>query len=332
MELPEQYIVQKIYQTCKNVSYNKFNNVYNMSCPICNEGKSKGRKKRLYYFPKDKYFFCHNCQKSWNPVNWIIDACKMSFNEIAEEVKNFDSSVWVRKDKKTEQVKNVIVSTLPEDSINLFDKTQVDYFLSEKVVKDAMDIVVQRRLNKAINKPDALYISLKDYVHKNRICIPFYDTNNKIVFYQSRSIYKEDESYKPKYLGKFNSEKTLFGINNIDEEFDYIFIFEGPIDSFFVKNGVAIGGIKITEKQQEQIDKFKFHKKIWVLDNDLDNPDVMARAKYLAETGESMFLWPDKFKKFKDVNEVCQKCNLDQISPDFFIKNTYSGMDLLRKL
>ena len=42
------------------------------------------------------------------------------------------------------------------------------------------------------------------------------------------------------------------------DDLGYIFIFEGPIDSFFVKNGVAVGGISkgrscFTKRQDLQI-------------------------------------------------------------------------------
>ena len=51
--IPEEYIIQKFYQFSGNPTYNKFTNVYNGSCPICREGKSWGRKRRLFFIPKD---------------------------------------------------------------------------------------------------------------------------------------------------------------------------------------------------------------------------------------------------------------------------------------
>jgi GDP-L-fucose synthase len=61
-------------------------------------------------------------------------------------------------------------------------------------------------LDRAVNRTSNLYISLSDFIHKNRLCIPFYDRNKKVVFYQSRSL----DNTNPKYLGKSGYEKTIF--------------------------------------------------------------------------------------------------------------------------
>jgi hypothetical protein len=61
-----------------------------------------------------------------------------------------------------------------------------------------------------------------------------YDENGKIIFYQTRAIYKKDET-PAKYLSKVGGNKSIYGISNIDQNIDYLFMFEGPIDAMFVK-------------------------------------------------------------------------------------------------
>ena len=61
----------------------------------------------------------------------------------------------------------------------------------------------------------------------------------------------------------------IFNLNQIDNELDKLFIFEGPIDACFVKNGIAVAGIQegdatYTSKQQEQLQKYNLFDKIWV--------------------------------------------------------------------
>ena len=58
----------------------------------------------------------------------------------------------------------------------------------------------------AINRPNNFYISLNDKVHKNRIVIPFYDDNRKIIHYQTRTILEVDELTKQHDLN-FDKDK-----------------------------------------------------------------------------------------------------------------------------
>ena len=59
MILPEDYVSQKFYQLAGYVKHKRYNNVYEGGCPICREGKSWGRKRRLYYVAKQNYIYCH---------------------------------------------------------------------------------------------------------------------------------------------------------------------------------------------------------------------------------------------------------------------------------
>ena len=71
ISLPEDFVILKFFELGLYPKYNKFNNVYQCSCPICREGKSLGKKRRCYYIPKNENIFCHNCGWSGKPLRWI---------------------------------------------------------------------------------------------------------------------------------------------------------------------------------------------------------------------------------------------------------------------
>lgn len=324
MNLPEDYIVEKFYQFAGKPSKNRYNNTYQGSCPMCREGNSWLKKKRFYFIPQNNNVFCHNCGYSKTPLQWISEICNISISDILSESNQTYSFSAVEVEKP-----KLIVETLPKDSINLFDKTQLDYYRNNSVVKKALDFIESRKLANAVNKPKALYLSLVDKVHKNRVIIPFYDENDKIVYYQTRTILEGDMLSKPRYLSKINSEKTIFNINNVYPDYDTIFIFEGPLNSCFVKNGVAIGGIQensyqlYTSKQQDQIDLYPFHKKIWVLDSQWKDKAAYNKTKKLLELKESVFIWPKNIGTlYKDFNDITMSLNSNGISPDFIKKYT----------
>jgi hypothetical protein len=334
MVIPQDYFVQKFYQYSGLPKYNRLTRTHQGCCPVCREGNSWGKKKRSYYILDDNVICCHNCGWYSTPVKWIETVSGMSYDEIIKESKSYDIlPLDVLKNDEEKPKKEIIVTKLPRDSINLFDDNQVNYYSSNSIVKEALTLIKQRRLDTAINKPDSFYISLSDKIHKNRLIIPFYNEHNDIVFYQSRTILKKDSKLYPKYLSKLNSEKSLCNLNKIDPSIEYLFIFEGPIDSFFVKNGTAVAGIQensnnmFTPLQQTQLTSLVFLKKIWVLDSQWQDLASRRKTQKLIKQGETVFIWPEDLgKSFKDINEYCIAKNLDYISPDFIAENSYDGL------
>lgn len=330
MLIPPEYILQKFYQYAGYPQYKKSSNTYIACCPICREGKSWGKKRRCIYIVEDSVVCCHNCGWYSNAINWITEVSGLTFAEIVTESKEFDILPLSAVQQEVKPVKQKPVSTLPADCINLFDRNQTDYYCDNRVVLDALDIIKSRRLDTAINKPDTLWVTFKDKIHKNRIVIPFYDENNNIIFYQTRLIYKQDEKFYPKYLSKVNGEKSLYNINKISADLEYIFIFEGPIDSFFVKNGTAVSGIQenssntFSPLQEQQLLPFKFFNKIWVLDSQWQDAASRNKTNKLIELGETVFIWPEDIgKKYKDINDFCIDQKKDSIDPNFIISNSH---------
>jgi len=328
--LPSEYVIAKFYEYAGYAKFKRSSGVYNGGCNICKEGNSWKKKSRLFYIPEKDIISCHNCNNNWSPINWIMESSGLTFKEVMEQASEYDFASFEIADTKFQRPES---TTLPTDSINLFDQQQVNYFIKEPVVIDVLNLIKERRLDTAINRPDALYVSLKDYIHKNRLVIPFCDYMGKIVWYQSRTIYKKDEKDRPKYLSKLNSERSVFGLDKINEQLDYIFITEGPIDSMFISNGISMAGISMSETQEQQMKRYRLYQKIWILDNQIkENKDVRKQNIKLLNNGERVFIWPDKFNGIKDINELCCKVGKDSISPEFFINNSYEGLAGLDKI
>ena len=328
--IPEQYVVNVLYENVYKISYNKYAKTYNGCCPICKEGGSWGKKKRFYYIPNKELAYCHNCGYSKKALTFITEVTNKSLHEIINEVKDFDIEILPIEEPK--EVKKVIDKSLPEDCINLSDISQIEYYRDNAVVKIALQLIKARKLDKGINKPKTFYVSLKDVVHKNRLILPFYDENGDIIFYQSRGLTKKDLFERPKYLSKVGAERSLYGMQNINSNLDNVFIFEGPIDSYFVENGLATCGITersdkmFTSLQKEQINKLNLYEKIYVLDNQYCDKAALSKSIILADNNEKVFIWPKELKRFKDFNDICVAGNKDKIKPEFILKNTHSGL------
>lgn len=315
MELSESYILEALYTFSGSPTYNKYDGTYNCGCPICREGKSWGKKKRLFYYPKTKSFFCFNCSKSWTAKQWIHEVSGLSYEEIYAEDSQKDFSKEVLTGPST---KKLVLPSLPHDSVNITDDTQKMYYQNNRWVNKAWEYIEKRRLSSAINSCGTFYMSFTDKIHKNRLILPFRDRQNKIVFYQTRSL---DES-EPRYLGKTGHDKTVFGIDRVDPALEYIFLFEGPIDSMVVKNGVGLAGLTMSETQKKQLAEFPFHRKIWVLDNISVVKDAETKNKTLKllNQSEKVYKWTNHYKDFNDwaVNE-----KIDEIDYKKIIESLY---------
>jgi hypothetical protein len=333
--LPRDYTVSKFYEFGFKVSHQKSSDTYNSCCPICREGKSWGRKKRAFYIPDQELIYCHNCGWSSKPYKWIREVSGMSDEQLWEEVEKGDFGIIdvlnLDDGVKTERK----IPSLPEDSINLFDPIQVSHYKDNDVVQKMISYIKYRRLDTAINRPDAFYVSLKDSTHKNRLIIPFKDDNGKIIFYQSRKVMDWDD--KDGYISKVGGDKSLCGMDKIDPYMDSVFLFEGPLDSFFIENGLGLGGINkgsgFTHVQEEQLKELELFEKIWFLDSQWLDKTSRIKTEKLINEGASIFFWPENYgKRFKDLNQMCMTLKIDQISPKFVKENTSRGIAASVKL
>ena len=334
ISLPREYIIAKFYEYGRSPVYNRFNNVYQCSCPICRESL---KKKRCYYIPENDNIYCHNCGWSSKPLKWIREVSGCTNQDIIEEVKEYDVAIDIGKDEEVRP--KAQVSTLPTDSINLSDELQLDFYSSNNIVRACNHIIESRRLNTACNRPSNLYVSLTDRVHKNRLVIPFVNESGDIEFYQTRTILDKDKKTKPKYLGKVGSEKTLFNIDKVSSDHDKVYIFEGPIDAFFVRNSVAVAGItergrSFTQRQEEQLNTtLKWYDKVWILDSQWGDRASMVKSEALLKQDEAVFIWPETLgKKYKDFNDLAIAAKKDEISWDWIEKNTFQGLEGIVKM
>ena len=339
ISLPEDFVILKFFELGFYPKYNKFNNVYQCSCPICREGKSLGKKRRCYYIPKNENIFCHNCGWSGKPLRWIKEVSGTTDKDIIKELKDHvpDAEDIVERSEDTKP--NFKVTTLPKDSINLSDELQLDFYSNSSVVTAVKHLIKERRLDTAVNKPSALYVSLTDMVHKNRLVIPFFNEQDEIEFYQTRTVLNKDHKVKPKYLGKVNAEKTLFNIDRVSNDHDCVYIFEGPINAFFTKNSIAVAGItergkSFTQRQEEQLNTtLKWYDKTWILDSQWVDQASLVKSEVLLKQGERVFIWPEKFgKRFKDFNDIAIACKVDEIKWSFIEKNTFDGIEGIVRL
>lgn len=326
-------IISVFYQYCKRPVFKKNTGTYTGECPYCHEGKSAGKKRRFFYIPEEDHLYCHNCNTSRNGIEFVKEQTGMSLTEILAESEVHTATVE-EVITQSDFYKKHNPKSLPEDSINLFDTNQVSFYKENQVIKDALEFIHKRRLDTAVNKPRSLWISLTDYIHKNRIVFPFYspDGSPKIEHFQTRALYDRDAEIA-KYLSKSGSDKGIFNLDKVTSDIEYIFLQEGPIDAMFLRNSIALAGVHPTQDQLDRINAlFPMHSIIYVLDNQWCDKTSLKVTKELLDAGESVFIWPKELNQYKDLNELCIYLRRDEIKSEFILKHTYTGMKGLIQL
>ena len=77
----------------------------------------------------------------------------------------------------------------------------------------------------------------------------------------------------------------IYGLDKIDEK-KPIYITEGPFDSTFVENSVAMCGSDL------DIGSFGWSSYIWVFDNEPRNREIVKRISNTIDKGEQVIIWP----------------------------------------
>ena len=90
VKLPNEYIVAKFYEFAGFPKHIKGSGDYRGSCPSCREGSSWGKKRRLNYIPDKNIIHCFNCNKTWTPINWIMERSGLEYNAVLEEAMDYN--------------------------------------------------------------------------------------------------------------------------------------------------------------------------------------------------------------------------------------------------
>ncbi len=193
-----------------------------------------------------------------------------------------------------------------------------------EIVKDAIKFCEDRMITKEMWSN---FFVCKEDKYCNRMIIPFYNHERKIYFFIARSLY----SNEPKYLGMEDAIKKPYNIYNVNREKPIVCL-EGPLDSLFVENSIALSGLQFDPETEKYFEGMKIY---YLLDSDESGQDKSYR---LLKQGNHVFNW-FKFKKDLhlpardkwDINEVVLylgkqgKFTFDELKKYF----TNSFMDLI---
>jgi len=146
-----------------------------------------------------------------------------------------------------------------------------------------------------------------------RIIIPLYDEEKNMIGFQGRALDKSPN----KYITIMIQEEApkIYGLETIDRKLP-IYVVEGPFDSTFISNSVALCGSDGDLGYLEGSDT------ILVYDNEPRNREIVKRIGRCIERNQRVVIWPSNIVE-KDINDMVLAGHNVM---DVLKLNTYSGL------
>jgi len=289
------------------------NNLYNFRCPICGDSKKSKTKTRgyLYGVKANTNFKCHNCGASMSFNNFLkhIDPVvhkQYTLEKFKDGHAGGRNFVVEEPTFKFETPKFKKKLKLPKASE---DPRPAGYLTARKLNPD--DFYYAEHFKKFANSLKPTFDSEK--YDEQRIIIPLYYQKNLIGF-QGRSIDPSPIKYITVMLD--DDAPKIYGLDSIRTD-KPIYIVEGPFDSTFVENSVAMCGADVN------VGSLGWSDCIWIYDNEPRNREITNRISKTIDRGEKVVIWPENIDD-KDINDMVMS-GLDVMS--VIESNTYSGLE-----
>jgi transcription elongation factor Elf1 len=288
--------------------------LYTFRCPICGDSQKNKNKTRGYIYPvkNNTNFKCHNCGAS------------LSFNNFLKEIDpTLHKQYTLEKFKEGHTGKNFVVEE-PN-----FEFKKPNFKKKLDLPKASENPIAKQYLEKRLINPEKFYFADKFQVWTNtqkptfsrivrdesRIVIPLYTREGELFGFQGRALGPNSVKYITVILDE--SIPKVYGLDEVSTD-ETIYVTEGPFDSTFVKNAIAMCGSDILLDSLNLGDDI-----VYVMDNEPRNKEICHRISKLIDGGKKVVIWPKAIQQ-KDINDMV----LAGLSVmDMLKSNTYRALE-----
>jgi len=289
--------------------------LWNCRCPICGDSSRKKNRARGYFYRQtnDVFYKCHNCEASQHFGTFLKQFNSNLYREYALE--RYANGENRRAHSNPEdQLKAMFTEpkfsfdeeepapTLLDELLPCVDSLPEDH-LARKFCEDRR--IPKYQLNRLYFIDDMRNIAqlsdkMRDKIKTSepRLVLPFRDRTGKLVGVTCRALQGESLRYITVRID--DDAPQIFGWENINP-LTTVYAVEGPIDSLFLPNAVAVGGTGFHRLANLGVDARRL---TVVIDNQPRNREVVEVYRRVIDAGHRVFIWPNRFDGCKDINDV----------------------------
>lgn len=303
-------------------------NLYTFRCPYCGDSQRNKNKTRgyIYQLKNDHNFKCHNCGISRSFTNFLKDQDTGLYDQYVME--RYKSGLT---GKNTNTAEPKFSFEKPTFSKKVFDLPTIKELNKEHPAREYLE---KRKIPEKFLGELYFCENFKEWTNTQkytfekivkdepRIIIPLIN-KGEIFGFQGRSLNKNS---KVKYITIILDDKhpKIYGLDKIDWN-KTVYIVEGPIDSMFLENSIAMVGADIDKMFFISNYDVEF---VMIYDNEKRNKQIIERMEKSIDLKFPIVIWPNDLKE-KDINDMI----LAGVNPMEIIKeNTYMGLQAKAKL
>ena len=260
------------------------------SCPYCD------RDSFVYTYEDKKMFLCHHCQRH------------LSYEKVEKNVRSDNNGSGVTGFSNTVAVNfSGVLRNCTVLSNLSSDHDCILYARSRKLPLSSYSDLYYCEDFREI----ASYAEI-EVGRSRRLILPLRNEKEELFGVQGRSL----DGSEPRYITIMfdKNEEKLFGKDKVDMTKTF-YVVEGPIDSLFLKNCIAMAG------SDGLSDKYNSNA-VLCFDNEPRNKQIVDKVEKYIDKGFKTVVWPDHIKE-KDINDMILK-GIDV--QGIIEQNTYAGL------
>jgi hypothetical protein len=290
-------------------AWKKPNHLAVCRCPICGDSKKNANICRFYFYERKGSFSvkCHNCDYGAS-LGWFLKGIdgnlhrEYSFEMLRESGGRTPARAGapapVRPRPRTRE--DGLLSQVPNLCDLALDHPAVTWARGRRIPSDRMCRLHYaeaygtwaKGIDPELNVPD-----------EARVVIPIIDHEGRLVGAQGRIILTMANRNAIRYItvkADKDSEKVWYGMDMVDPS-KPVTVVEGPLDSLFLDNAVAMLGLSNALNIPERLKGLRL---TYALDNEPRNRQVVDAMERIAESEHSVCVWSDRVAGYKDINDM----------------------------
>lgn len=289
-------------------------------CPLCGDSRKSKTKTRGYFYVKYSKLRmkCHNCGASRNFPTFLKMVDNNLFSRYSIDkfgASSDDADPIIPKPSVIEVVEPRLIDGLLAKVSSLSEDHPARVYAASRHLSD--EALERIYYIDDVSKIGQLKDSYREKITgvEPRLVFPFYNRKGLLVGVTMRAL----DDHPLRYITlRFNQdEPMIYNYDAVDFE-QQVYCVEGPIDSLFLPNAVAVGG-----SDMKKVRQLLPASTIYVFDNQPRNAAICKLMRGMILSGFRTCIFPDSIEQ-KDINDMVS-AGLDV--REVIYTNSYQGLE-----